>query len=83
MADRKPVTNLADPSAALVSYLDDLLHTATSTVTETVEEPEVPEAEQSEFQTLADEARTCPRKSQSRNRHRLLSSRSRRWSQSR
>ncbi|SFR49848.1 purine-binding chemotaxis protein CheW [Marinobacter daqiaonensis] len=36
VSDRR--TNLADPSAALVSYLDDLLHTATSGVTEEKEE---------------------------------------------
>lgn len=40
MADKK-VTQLAEPEAAIASYLDDLLHTATSTVLE--EEPAKPE----------------------------------------
>lgn len=49
VAERKTSTNLADPSTALVSYLDDLLHTATSTAVEIVEEPET------EQETLAPE----------------------------
>ena len=60
VAERKSSTDLADPSAALVSYLDDLLHTATSTATETVEEQEAvtpaPEAPDTPVDTLVDEA---------------------------
>ncbi|MFL1406252.1 chemotaxis protein CheW [Marinobacter sp. M1N3S26] len=58
--DRKSSTDLADPSAALVSYLDDLLHTATATATETVEEQETvtpaPEEPETRADTLVDEA---------------------------
>lgn len=60
MPERKFTTDLADPSAALVSYLDDLLHTATSTSTETDEDSESAVAEAqptaADIQALADEA---------------------------
>ncbi|GGY63826.1 chemotaxis protein CheW [Marinobacter zhanjiangensis] len=57
-SDRKPATGLADPSTALVSYLDDLLHTATSTYTDEEETAAVPEPQPVEPDTraLADEA---------------------------
>ena len=49
-SERKPRTDLADPASALVSYLDDLLYTATSTATdvETVSEQPEPEADSPE-----------------------------------
>lgn len=56
-SDRQSPTNLADPSAALVSYLDDLLHTATTIATETVVEPDAePESPEPPVQALTDEA---------------------------
>lgn len=45
VSERKSSTDLADPATALVSYLDDLLHTATTSATDTVEEAVTPEPE--------------------------------------
>lgn len=58
VSDRKFTTDLADPSAALVSYLDDLLHTATSTGIDEDREAPDPATTTSEpdVQSLADEA---------------------------
>jgi purine-binding chemotaxis protein CheW len=57
-SERKSSTGLADPSTALVSYLDDLLHTATSTyVDEEEAAPELgPEEPDTGVRALADEA---------------------------
>ena len=63
MSDRNARTDLADPSAALVSYLDDLLHTATSTASDSIDnEPGQPPAAEAaspavtETRALTDEA---------------------------
>ncbi|MFC4258586.1 chemotaxis protein CheW [Marinobacter lacisalsi] len=59
VSDRKSKTSLADPSAALVSYLDDLLHTATSTSIDTDEEQDAPDLAapaEPDVRALADEA---------------------------